>query len=57
MQGEIEDQNRIVSHIAESNSHSKKYVHSLGESIKAIHTIIDAVGDITDQTPCLKRDN
>jgi len=53
IQGEIEDQNRIVSHIAESNSHSKTYMHGLGESIQAIHTIIDAVGEITDQTRLL----
>ncbi|SHO49380.1 methyl-accepting chemotaxis protein [Desulfopila aestuarii] len=53
IQCEIENQNSIVSHIAESNRHSRTYIHGLGESIQAIHTIIDAVGDITDQTRLL----
>lgn len=53
IQGQIQDQNTIVSHILESNSHSRHYINALNESIRSIHTIINAVGEITDQTKLL----
>lgn len=53
IQGQILDQNAIISHILESNSHSRKYINALNESIGSIHTIINAVGEITDQTKLL----
>ncbi len=53
IQGQVQDQNSIVAEILASNSHSRTYVNGLGESIKAINTIIEAVNDITDQTKLL----
>lgn len=53
IQQQIYDQNAIISEIIETNGHSRAAIGGLSEAIQAIHTIIGAVSDITDQTKLL----